>query len=79
MNRFFLIFNFFLFTRADPNTLNIKLPFYLEGDSELVINALKSTDSVKQSLEASTHICFLHTLKLDNFAPHSPAKYVRCL
>ena len=54
----------------------------------MVINALKSDessqasfghliDSVKQSLEASTHIYFLHTLKLDNLVAHSSAKYVR--
>ena len=79
------VYLIYLFTRADPNTLNIKLPFYLEGDSEVVINALKSDesslasfghliDSMKQSLEASTHICFLHTLKLDNLTAHSSAK-----
>ena len=60
----------------------------LEGDSEVVINALKSTessqasfghliDSVKPSLKGFTYICFLHTRRLGNFAAHNLAKHAR--
>ena len=62
----------------------------LEGDSEVVINVLKSTesslasfshliDSVKTSLEAFKHTCFLHTRRLGNFAAHNLTKHARGL
>ena len=62
--------------------------FILEGDSEVIINRLKSDevtlspfghilDSAKQKTETSCCISFSHVRKLGNSIAHNLAKYAR--
>ena len=75
--------------RAISFALELHLPsIIVEGDSELIISALRSKEesftsfghlisSIKQSLEIFSCISFLHTRRTSNSLTHNLAQYTR--